>query len=449
MSLLQRLASASSGREVAELLIVEMPFEELGKHSKEPAVRRAIMLLAADDQTLPSDERSMCAASLATLWSIRTIRGIVDEYTPRFLKIPLKELSETIPKKMRLSVAAWLKGKRYEWISEFAARVAAINASDDVLSRPFLELLLGHSASISIALRLLNRILMEETLLQTETRFKSMSDLSSSLARLLVKTRLSPGKGIANEVHQFLESSLLNPASGTKSLSGERAADLMLNLVKRFPALLMDPAIGQIFVNIGSGWCSPNDKKWLKIRKEIIAEIGILVAMLGMGGIRATYLSDLARKLVTKAGEIDKIFRELSEAYDYQDHDVAAWLSTGGKDGRFDNAIESRSDTEALAAVMQRADEIAQENMDEGLQQSGQIHALAVELGQYAARKGLQYENRRGDLVAFDPLRQRAARSIRPGAEVRVLVPAITRKTETGTQLIVPAIVEPVGKNDQ
>lgn len=449
MSLLQRLVSVTSGKEVAELLFVEMPFEELSKHSKEPAIRRAIMLLAADDQSRSANERSMCAASLAKLWSMREIRGIVDEFSPRFLKEPLDELPETIPSRMRLSVPAWLAGKRNEWIPEFAARVAVMNAGDDEFCRAYLVLLLDHSSSISIALRLLNQFVAEETALEPEIRFQNMSNLSSSLAKLLVKTKLLPGKGLANEAHLFLESALLSPASDPKALVGELAAELMLSLVKRFPGLMMNPTIGQILRHIGSDWFSPQDKKWLKVRKEIIAEIGSLVAILGMGGIRATALADLARELASKAGETDKLFLELSRAYDYQDHVVFEWLSAGGKEVKSGDVTESRSDTEALAAVMQRADELAQEIMDPDSQQTKQIHALTVELGQYAARKGLRLENKRGDMVAFDPLRQRAGCNVIPGSQVRILVPAIIRKAETGIQLIVPAVVEPADENNK
>ncbi len=447
-SLLHRLASVSSGKDVAELLCNEASFTELAKQPNEPAIRRAVMLLAADDMSCSAIERSLIAASLAKLWSIRPIRGIVDEFATRFLKTPLYELPETIPSSMWILVPAWLAGRRLEWIPEFAARQVVLNAGDQEICKAFLELLLDRSASISIALKLLNRFVAETTGLGLEIRLRNASNLSSSLVKLLIKTKMPPGKGLASEVYRFLESAVLCGELSSKSRSGELAAELVFYLIKRFPGLLMDPTVRLILEEIGAHWLSSHDKKWLRIKKEIVLEIRDLVAILGLGGIRASSLAAFARELASKPGEADKVFRELAEAYDFADHEVAEWLSNGGHEGRIEGSAESRSDAEALAAVMLRLDELGNESSCTESQEFQQISALTVELGLYAARKGLRFEGRRGELVTFDPLRQRTIGHAKPGSQVRILAPGITRKTETTSQLIIPAVVEPAGEEE-
>ena len=448
---LQKLQLVDTGSDVVRIIGDASVAKILGQHPKEPAVRRAMMLLASGDPDLPLEERAKRIATLALLWSVKPLRTQVNELAPRALAEPMPDVSSMLPLHDRTAIAAWLSGTKMAWIVDFAAKSAIAESGEARLCQAHVMLLLGRAPNIAFALHKLNDEIASVDVARRPTEPARIVNLCAALAHSVVKTSIPLGKNFLKVFLDFAMGRLRQGSEiipqGVRSQIGLGVAELIVALAQQSPSLLLSKPLFEIVGTLDENWIAAEEKKWARIKKTLVDQMGHLVTLFSVSGVLTPELAQRARLLETSKGSFDRLCRKILEENDISSEEVAAWLLRGEQDDARQKARtqEPRNEIEALATVMLRADELASIASNESLaHRNSLLEALLSEINQMAARKGLRLDGQRNSTVTYDSLRQRCVGSVGLDAKVRILVPGVIRKSDRGEFQIVQAVVQPI-----
>jgi hypothetical protein len=451
---LEKLQSANTGADVVSIVGDISIAKVIGQYSKEPAVRKAVMLLASGGPDLAAEERGKRMAALAILWSVKDLRSLVDEFAPRALVEPLADVSAILPYQDRVLIAAWLSKKKMAWIIDFAAMSAISESEEERLCQCYVTLLLGRAPSFAFALQGLNNAIDSVDLTHRRFDAKRIVNLCVALAHAAGKTSVPLGKRFSQILMEFVIVRVLQGGDimsrDVRSQTGLGVAAFISALAQRSPSLLLSETLFEIVTTLERTWIPVEEKKWVRIKKSFMDQIGQLVTLFSLSGMVASDLVRNARLLEKPKGSFAKLCRKILEENDVSSEEVTAWLLRGGNDEGLPKKSppEPRTDVEALATVMLRAEELESAASREPMAPGNPLlQALLTEINQMAVRKGLQLDGRRNGVVAYDPLRQRSVGPVEIGTRVGVLVPGVVRKTAAGQFQIIQAVVQPIGRD--
>ncbi len=451
-TMLEQLQAAGAGADVVRILGDVSAAKELSAYAKEPGVRKAVMLLAKPDPGLDVQARLKCLAFLAALSMVKPVRSIVDEFAPRALAAPVSEVASGLSQEEKVFLAAWMSGRRIGWIADFAARTAVAESVDEKLCQIFMALFFSRAADVSHVIQRLTDEVGLLGMLPATSSALGKRNLCTVLARLAAKTPVPPGKNLKGLLRTFVMQRILQDSEGYQTAEKTGVAvsvsELLSVLVKRFQGLLLSDTPFEIASSMEKDWISPEDRRWKQFRKELFAQVEKLTTVFALNGVCATELVRKARMLEAGAGSTEKMCHSILEQNDISSEEVAGWLALGGS---FDGSTkvrprESLSETDVLAQVLLRADELASLDSGQDPETERAVRGtLLVEINQLGARKGLQLDGERNRTVSYDPIRQRATGPVPPGGRVRVLSPGVVRRSDAGTGLfqVIQAIVEP------
>lgn len=440
-----RLENVATGNEVAALVADPAIAQFLEANPQRQVVIRIFQLLAQSCATGESAARARSAAALASLWSLKPLRGLADKVAPRALSEPLPDLSKVLQPNERTFIALWLAGRRLPWVADFAARSAVAEATDDALCRAYTNLLFGATATVSAGLESISRAIAQAgPQCDTERTVVLCESLAASAQRIALPSGTNLASAFSALFQQHLLSADRDVHAAIRPKMGMAVARLAAAVISCAPAVLSSPAPSDAFIAL-SKWISAKDREWQRLKSKVIAQIGELTALFAAFGVKASMAAINAKRIEPEAGTFARLCRAIVESTDVPTEDVAAWLRRGGEDGETTATLGQTSEVEALANLMIRADEL-RSSVESRVpaERLGLEKAIVAEVMQLGERRGLELYGERLSSIAFDALRQRSVGSAVVGAPVRVLIPGVVRKTESGRFQIVQAVVEPV-----
>jgi hypothetical protein len=434
----ERLRAAQSAVDVAAVLADPAAFAEIVSKPKEPAVRKAILLLATADQEDQVQSRVKRLALLAALAKDRTLSSIINEYARQALAAPLSDEASGLSQNEKLALAGWLEDQRAEWISHFALVSALSELQDEKVSVAFLQAFLTDTSVVADCVSSITEAIKHASRRLTPSE---AGNLCRGLGKVVARTRAQPGRALGKNIKSLLIEHLINGDQGYQAaekadLAGA-VAELLVALVERFPSLLISQEPITVIGVLENGWISKTDRRWKAAKKTLLTELERSVALLAVAGVCQSETIRAAAVLENDLA-VAQMCRVIAEQYDISSEAVLRCL-TSPIEAANTPQRNSQTETEALASVMIRARELASEKAAD----NPVLTALITEIGQLAARSSLQLDSETGEVVAFDPIRQRVTRPIRSGGKVQIVTPGVVRTTDAGVVQIVPAIVEP------
>lgn len=412
-------------------------------NAKEPFVRKAVLLLAtpADEEDAATFARRV--SCLAFLWSVKGVKGIVDELSKRILSRPFPELTLLLEPKEREVVAKWLSEKKYAWIHEFAAHSALLEINNEQACLTYVKTVFLRSKTVSEGLTVLlnayeKTVVEKEIILDEQSRHHFIMLITKTAA----KAKSAPGPALGKALGDLLK--VLAGASWEPEGSSRfaelafAAFDVIEEGSRRSPNILISGPTFILLLHLERHWIPQNDRKWIKRKAALIPAIENILVSAVIHGAQCPQLIEIISFLDEAKGAAQRLSRAILDQWNVTSESAHDWLQSMADDRSLRPQVQSRSDVESLATVLLRAYEF-EHTEDE--RSNDVMQALLAEIRQLSMRHGLALDHKKGDVVAFDPARQRSL-SETSDESVRVLVPGVTRRVDGGkTVQIIPALV--------
>lgn len=415
-------------------------------NAKEPFVRKAVLLLAtsADEEDAATFARRV--SCLAFLWSVKGVKGIVDELSKRILSRPFPELTLLLEAKEREVIAKWLSEKTSAWIQEFAAHSALLESHNEHACSTYLKTVFLRSRTVSEGLTVLLNA-YEKTVVEKEITLDEQSrhHFIMLIAKAAAKAKSAPGPALGKALGDLLK--VLAGASwepeGSRRFAelAFAALDVIEEGSRRSPNILISSPTFILLLHIERHWIPQNDRKWIKRKAALIPVIENILVSAVIHGAQCPQLIEIISFLDEAKGAAQRVSKAILDHWNVQSESAHDWLQSMADGRPLRPQAQSRSDIESLATVLLRAYEFEHTEYERS---NDVIQALLAEIRQLSMRHGLALDHEKGEAVTFDPVRQRSV-SEKNDESVRVLVPGVVRQVEGGkTVQIIPALVGPL-----
>lgn len=415
-------------------------------NAKEPFVRKAVLLLAtpADEEDAATFARRV--SCLAFLWSVKGVKGIVDELSKRILSRPFPELTLLLKPKEREVIAKWLSEKTSTWIQEFAAHSALLEIHNEHACSTYVKTVFLRSKTVSEGLTVLlnayeKTVVEKEIILDEQSRHHFIMLITKTAAKAKSAPGPALGKALGDLLKVLAGESWEHSDSRRLAELAFAAFDVIEEGSRRSPNILISGSTFILLQHLERHWVPQNDRKWIKRKAAMVPVIENILVSAVIHGAQCPQLIEIISFLDEAKGAAQRVSRAILDQWNVTSESAHDWLQSMA-DGRFPRPqVQSRSDVESLATVLLRAYEFEH---TENESSNNLAQALLAEIRQLSLRHGLALDHEKGEAVTFDPVRQRSV-SEKNDESVRVLVPGVVRQVEGGkTVQIIPALVGPL-----
>ena len=449
--LLQQLETAATKAELVSILCIPGSSKVLAKNVKLPCVRKSVMILCADAGNSPVEEYSRTLATLAVLSAEKQLQPLIDEFSPKFLSGRVAEVYQTLSKEERVLVSSWISSKSLSWLTGHAAQWAVQEAADPELCLIHVKTLLTRTADLAAGLNLILGEVQNLDALGQSSDAAPLLTLCRIICDVVAKTDRPLGKSFAYEFSTLIRRGLNTNAQAkpdtARISTALTAATTLSALIGRSPSLLGTDACFSLFATLDGALGGASERKWTKVRKNILQQFIEAAAFVALDGQRPEALLNRIETAGVRKAEMESICRAIVERYDIADEEVAGWVTQRGKARNTSGPATQGGarDDEVIAMILIRADELERTALHEQCSSAHTaLEALEVEIRQLALRRSMALDGEPGQIVEHDPLRQTCTGAVQAGDKVVVVSPGVVMTLASGHHVQVrPAIVAP------